>query len=449
MAQADEPTFARLRQAAITKLFDEAFVVRLAGPPVLCAVVLIVSIADGEPWRIGTLTALLVGHLVISFFELERFRRGGVTQKTLVLDVATMTVATLALVVASGGIESPLLPVIIPAALIASALLSARGTLLVAIVLVTAVAGLAWLHGSLPDRPLVLGVLRDAAGGPSRGELVATVFASAFFVGVAAFGGRRLRRAFDRAMRRGVEARDEALQGYGAEVRTLGALAFDLARALRDPLDRIERLADAETRATGAESMRQELGRMRTVLDELTTFSRPFTPLSQESVTLTPLCREVASLCEGLALAREVSIHCVGDQGAHVRCDRRKVKQALLSLVENAVEASPIGGCVELAIAVRDGGAVMSVGDLGNGVPADLGERVFEPGVSAKPGGAGFGLTVARALARQHGGEVTLRHTPKGTCAEFVLPDRHERDSDEPALVDDEGGAPRADRGAA
>ncbi len=107
-----------------------------------------------------------------------------------------------------------------------------------------------------------------------------------------------------------------------------------------------------------------------------------------------------------------------------VRCDPRKVKQVLINLVQNAIEASPRGAEVALEPDVDPrGGARVRVLDRGSGVDAALGELVWQPGVTTKATGSGLGLTIARAIARQHGGDLVLRpREGGGTVAELSLP---------------------------
>jgi signal transduction histidine kinase len=145
-------------------------------------------------------------------------------------------------------------------------------------------------------------------------------------------------------------------------------------------------------------------------------------PLALGETDVAALSREVAALHEGMAKDRGLDVTVQGE--ARVRCDPRKVKQVLVNLVQNALDASPAGAAVEIEVeAAGSGGARVSVRDRGPGLGPGLEEAVFAPGVTTKTAGTGLGLTIARALARQHGGDLALRaREGGGTSAELVLP---------------------------
>jgi signal transduction histidine kinase len=161
---------------------------------------------------------------------------------------------------------------------------------------------------------------------------------------------------------------------------------------------------------------------MQSILEEFLNFSRPLVPLALGTNDVGALCREVALLHEGLAQERGVALE-VEAAAVPARCDPRKVKQVLINLVQNALEASLPDAEVRIEAEPLAGGARVRVLDRGRGLDATLSASVFDPGVTTKPRGSGIGLTVARALARQHGGDLVL--VPReggGTIAELTLP---------------------------
>jgi len=108
-----------------------------------------------------------------------------------------------------------------------------------------------------------------------------------------------------------------------------------------------------------------------------------------------------------------------------VRCDPRKIKRVLINLVQNAIEASRPGTEVRVELEHTGTGAHVRVLDQGSGLGAGAEERLFTVGFTTKDEGSGIGLALARGLARQHGGELTLddRADERGCVATLTLPD--------------------------
>lgn len=110
-----------------------------------------------------------------------------------------------------------------------------------------------------------------------------------------------------------------------------------------------------------------------------------------------------------------------------VEADREQLFRIVLNLVRNAVDAlAATGGDIVVWAQRTEAGLEITVADTGAGIPAAVLPKLFEPFVSAgRAGGSGLGLSIARELARGHGGDVELVSTgPKGTIFRIILPQR-------------------------
>ena len=89
---------------------------------------------------------------------------------------------------------------------------------------------------------------------------------------------------------------------------------------------------------------------MQGILEEFLNFSRPLVPLTVSAVDLAALCDEALRAARGPGGGRGVRLERVGEGPVHAACDPRKVKQVLMNLLHNAVEASPPGGRVTVEV---------------------------------------------------------------------------------------------------
>jgi C4-dicarboxylate-specific signal transduction histidine kinase len=111
-----------------------------------------------------------------------------------------------------------------------------------------------------------------------------------------------------------------------------------------------------------------------------------------------------------------------------VRADRLLIEQVALNLVRNAVEAVQALPEERRRITVAtqveaDGSGTFSVADLGDGVPEEAKERLFDPFVTTKPGGLGLGLSICRSVVEAHGGAIRhLANAGRGAVFAFTLP---------------------------
>jgi two-component system sensor histidine kinase MprB len=122
-------------------------------------------------------------------------------------------------------------------------------------------------------------------------------------------------------------------------------------------------------------------------------------------------------------------------KGGTIKAPRREFIQSLVHLVDNAYKFSPQEGVVRVAVKPGgNGGVTFTVQDEGAGIPADLREKVFERFYQVSQGdnrqfqGLGVGLTIARAVFSNLGGEVKVVDCQSGCCVQATLPDLREED---------------------
>ena len=178
--------------------------------------------------------------------------------------------------------------------------------------------------------------------------------------------------------------------------------------------------------------IRQEIRRLEILVDDFLLFSRTdrvqYRPASLEEIV-----GEVLNLMALEAEAAAVEVRHVKDGPLPwMRMDVEKMKQVVINLVRNAVEAMPSGGKVEIRTGMVDGRAQLVVSDNGPGLPSDV--DVFQVFVTTKPKGTGLGLSIVQQIVLQHGGEIGAGRAPGGG-ARFTIA--------LPVVKDDDRVAPR------
>ena len=100
-----------------------------------------------------------------------------------------------------------------------------------------------------------------------------------------------------------------------------------------------------------------------------------------------------------------------------------QIRQALLNLLLNALQAMPHGGTITITT-LREGSYLkIFIQDTGNGIDPSARDKIFDPYFTTKEKGSGLGLTIVRRVIRDHGGEIKLTSNPQqGTQFELILP---------------------------
>jgi signal transduction histidine kinase len=422
------PGFEEIQRQEIERLFGRMTRARLWLIPLFLALFAWLVSIDRAPWRVAVLAVALPAFAAFIVTEFRLYRARGLRPGAIDLNLSFATGGLLLLATASGGIHSPFVPVIFVIAMATALFASRRTAPWISAVQLAGVWALAAnaAFALFPALALSLPGAPHEAGGSH--VLAKTIVISAILA-LLQVVGRAIRTALDAMLARTVAAQQESLRAHAERAEELTALSAEIAHELKNPLASVKGLAALLAQhlpdGKGAERLgvlRREVDRMQSILEEFLNFSRPLVPLALSPIDLSALCRDVAAMHEGMAQERGVALQ-AGDAPVEARSDPRKLRQILINLVQNAIDASPRGGVVELEAERGGDGAVLRVLDRGRGLPQALGEEAFKPGVTTKESGYGLGLTIARALARQHGGELVLRpREGGGTAAEVTLP---------------------------
>jgi two-component system, NtrC family, sensor histidine kinase HydH len=426
------PGFEEIQHEALSRLFGRVTLVRLWVVPVVAVLVVWLLIHPVVPWRRGVLVPLGLVAAALFIHEVWRHRRRGLGRRAFTINFAFASVGQAMAALATGGIESPFFFAMFPIAFVAVAVVESPLALVLVGVQMAEVWLMAWVKmaGLLPLlNPGWFG--GDLAPGWNDAHVLWTAGFASVGLCVVAFLGRGIRASFQDMVRRGLQAREETLRLHRDRAHELAALSGEIAHELKNPLASIKGLAallaqdaPAGKPAERLQVLRREVDRMQVILDEFLNFSRPLVPLAVEQVDPSVLLAEVAQMHEGVAHERGVRVLVTAEAGT-LHCDPRKLKQAIINLVQNAIEASPSETAVEIALEQGEDLRIRVL-DRGPGVEPSLADKVFEAGVTSKPRGSGLGLTIARALARQHGGDLSL--SPReggGSVAEIRLPLAH------------------------
>jgi signal transduction histidine kinase len=211
----------------------------------------------------------------------------------------------------------------------------------------------------------------------------------------------------------------------------LGTLTGGLAHEIKNPLSTIQLnlqlLQEDITPENPAYSRvinrlkisERETGRLREILDDFLRYAGKI-ELQRTPVQLNRTCEDLVDFFLPQAQLSRVQLRLKrAPAEVVIMADERLLKQAILNLMLNGVQAMPTGG--ELILQVSDGQeAVIEVIDTGSGIEPETLSRIFDAYYSTKKSGTGLGLAMTRRIAEEHGGRVAVTSQP-GKGSDFAL----------------------------
>jgi two-component system nitrogen regulation sensor histidine kinase GlnL len=230
------------------------------------------------------------------------------------------------------------------------------------------------------------------------------------------------------------------------QLESLVEMSATLAHEIRNPLMGLsaqaellaDQLGEDDPKSRYIQVITGEVERINSTITRMLNYVRPYEPCHDDT-DLAYLCRDVLALAEPRAAAKQVrldmNIPLAGSTVA--RLDGDQIKQVLLNLVINAVDAVENEGQVLVALdqveglVIEDqdrgvrrqtGGFILAVSDDGPGIPeADL-ERIFRPFFTTKNSGTGLGLSICHKIVGAHGGDIQVARENNRTIFRVMLP---------------------------
>ncbi|OFJ46118.1 PAS domain-containing sensor histidine kinase [Pseudomonas koreensis] len=210
---------------------------------------------------------------------------------------------------------------------------------------------------------------------------------------------------------------------------SLGRMVASLAHQIRTPLSAAllyashltEQQLPVETQQRFAGRLKERLHELEHQVRDMLVFARGELPLTDR---ITPNALMQSLQAAALTHVQDLPIRWQCDSHAgELLCNRDTLVGALLNLIENAIQASAGEARLKVHCYTRGNTLRLCVSDSGSGIEPTVLARLGEPFFTTKVTGTGLGLTVVKAVARAHQGELTLRsRVGRGTCAQVSLP---------------------------
>lgn len=220
--------------------------------------------------------------------------------------------------------------------------------------------------------------------------------------------------------------RVESQLNLSSRLAAIGRLTSGVAHEIKNPLNSIAlrlellrsrvlpELPEAEKEI---DVIAQEIVRLDRVVRTFLDFTRPV-ELQTEELDLARLAAELAALLRPEAEQQGVALELEGlEEPAIVRGDAGLLKQALLNVLRNGLEAMPGGGRLAVRLRKAEGQAELEIADTGPGIPAEFRDKIFQLYFTTKKNGTGIGLAMTYRAVQLHNGSIEIGDAPGGGAA--------------------------------
>ncbi len=217
------------------------------------------------------------------------------------------------------------------------------------------------------------------------------------------------------------------------KLSAMGQLAAGVAHEIRNPLNAISMIVqrfhkefkptrDQEEYLALTRTVRSEIERIGQIIRQFLDLARP-PKLNTAPVSVDDLISQSVAVVAAQAEAKDIRLVTGPGVQTRVEVDKNQFHQALLNLLQNALEAVAQGGLISIKARKTDKHLSIDVKDDGPGIPPEQQKKIFDLYFTTKPAGTGLGLALVHRIITEHGGEVSVRSKPgQGTTFTLTIP---------------------------
>jgi len=217
------------------------------------------------------------------------------------------------------------------------------------------------------------------------------------------------------------------------QLTAMGKLASAVAHEVRNPLNAIsiigQRLGREFKPAQREEEysklvdlVKSESLRLNGIVEEFLKFARP-PRLNRQPTDMAQLLNETIAMIEVQTRDHNIEVKKIYSDLGYWTVDREQLKQALLNLFLNGIEAMPKGGILSIKGYVNENGLYIDISDTGKGIPEEDQNRIFDLYFTTKETGTGLGLSIVQRIIMEHGGWVRMDSIlDRGTTFSIYIP---------------------------
>jgi signal transduction histidine kinase len=201
----------------------------------------------------------------------------------------------------------------------------------------------------------------------------------------------------------------------------LGSIAASIAHEVRNPMTTVKgylqlfmKGGELQKYRSRFELMLNEMERANSIISEYLSLANN-RPIDKELHSLNEIIAYMRPLLEADALKNQVELSIRAGQIDTLRVNEKEIRQLLLNLCRNAIEAMSEGGTLTIGTYMEGPYVILEVADQGHGIESRLLDDIFTPFFTTKEKGTGLGLAVSRSIAERHNGTIRIKSGSGGT----------------------------------